>query len=37
MINFEGRVKKPSIKNFILEDQDNPDIVRVIFGKINDN
>jgi len=37
MLNFGGRVKKPSIKNFILEDKDDPDMVRLIFGKIDDN
>ena len=34
MLNFGGRVKKPSIKNFILEDQDDHNLVRLVFGKI---
>jgi len=37
MLNFGGRIKKPSIKNFILEEEDNPESVKLIFGKINDN
>ena len=37
MLNFGGKVKKASIKNFILEDNDNPDNVRMLFGKIDDN
>lgn len=37
MLNFGGRVKKASIKNFIMEDVDNTDIARLMFGKIEDN
>jgi tubby-related protein 1 len=36
MLNFRGRVERPSIKNFILEESVNgPDVV--LFGKVNDN
>lgn len=37
MLNFGGKVKKASIKNFILEDGNNPDNVRMLFGKIDEN
>jgi hypothetical protein len=35
MLNFGGRIKKASVKNFILEDEGNPEIVRMIFGKVS--
>ena len=36
ILDFKGKVKKPSIKNFILiEKESNEEIV--IFGKISDN
>lgn len=37
MLNFGGRIKKASVKNFILEDEGNPEIVRMIFGKVSQN
>lgn len=37
MLNFGGKVKKPSIKNFILEDEANPETARLLFGKIDEN
>lgn len=37
MLNFGGRVKKASVKNFILEDVDEPENARVLFGKITDD
>lgn len=36
MLNFRGRVERPSIKNFILEEGINGADV-VLFGKVNDN
>ena len=36
MLNFRGRVEKPSIKNFIMEEITNgPDVI--VFGKLNEN
>ena len=36
MLNFRGRVEKPSIKNFIMEEVINgPDVI--VFGKVNEN
>jgi tubby-related protein 1 len=35
MLYFGGRVKKASIKNFILEDEDHPETARLIFGKLD--
>lgn len=36
MLNFKGRVERPSIKNFILEETLNgPDVL--LFGKVNEN
>lgn len=37
MLNFGGRIKKASIKNFILEDEENNQNVRMIFGKLDDD
>ena len=37
MLNVGGRVKKASIKNFILEDINNNDVARLLFGKLEDN
>lgn len=34
---FGGKVRMPSIKNFILEDEENPQNTRVLFGKTNEN
>ena len=34
-VKFHGKVKKTSLKNFILEDKDNNE--RITFGKIRDN
>ena len=34
MLNFGGKVKKASVKNFILEDQSNPENARMVFGKV---
>lgn len=34
MLNFAGKVKKASIKNFILEDENNSENSRMVFGKI---
>jgi hypothetical protein len=35
MLNFGGRIKKASVKNFILEDIKNPEVVRMMFGKVS--
>lgn len=37
MLNFGGKVKKPSIKNFILEDEVSPNQARLLFGKIDED
>lgn len=37
MLYFGGRVKKASIKNFILEDEDHPETARLIFGKLDED
>ena len=37
MLNFAGKVKKASIKNFILEDEENPENIRMIFGKLEED
>lgn len=37
MLNFGGKVKKPSIKNFILEDEASPNAARLLFGKIDED
>jgi len=36
-MNFEGKVKKSSIKNFILEDRTNQNAKVMLFGKITDD
>ena len=37
VMNFEGKVKKSSIKNFILEDRNNGNAKVMLFGKANDD
>jgi len=37
MLYFGGRVKVASIKNFILEDEDEPDNARLLFGKLDED
>jgi hypothetical protein len=37
VMNFEGKVKKSSIKNFILEDRDNQNAKTLLFGKVGDD
>ena len=37
VMNFEGKVKKSSIKNFILEERDNQNSKALLFGKVNDD
>ncbi len=36
-MNFEGKVKKSSIKNFILEDRDDKNAKTILFGKVDDD
>ncbi len=36
MLDFRGRVKMPSVKNFILTDDANKEEY-VVFGKVDDN
>ena len=35
MLNFSGRVKKASVKNFILSPPNEPDHQILLFGKVN--
>jgi len=37
VLNFNGRVSKPSVKNFQLEDPENPEKTVLQFGKVSDN
>ncbi len=37
VMNFDGKVKKSSIKNLILEDRNNGSAKAMLFGKINDD
>ena len=34
MLNFGGRVKKASVKNFIMACPDSPDHTMMLFGKV---
>lgn len=36
-LNFEGRAKKGSVKNFILQDVSRPNYPRVFFGKMDED
>jgi hypothetical protein len=36
-LNFGGRIKKASVKNFILEEVENRKIAKMIFGKVGEN
>lgn len=37
VLNFQGRVKMASVKNFQLVDQENPHKVLMQFGKVDTN
>ncbi len=37
VMNFEGKVKKSSIKNFIVEDRDNYNAKSILFGKVDND